>query len=335
MTSKPVRKSSLLTHFRDCFFGFTDSAKEEHLIRLQVEYMKYPMVLFALAFCASGITKLMQTDLSQQNMLWSILLEPTSPLPNLCLVSALLFGSWQCAEPMAIIAGLMRFPSLMMWIICDQASVPVVVHRWEGAVSSADKLVDHAFFLAIGNSVLHVRFKFHLMLALAWILVAPTMVSRSPADISAWPFVLILVIAIMPTPPSAEPYSKDEAYHELQGGYPAAQTQSSRSASPVEPTQGASTADALVSNQAGAAATPRGQQPRHPTLAGGRRPSPRIQDKWYSISFLRSLLGGELHVLMIHLLPWLLNIRTVLCTQLHDGSCLEVDKKSLWNWVQL
>eukprot|EP00798_Chlamydomonas_sp_ICE-L_P007801 gene7801-996_t len=306
MTSKPVRKSSLLMHFRECFFGFADSAKEEHFTRLQVEYMKYPIILFAVALSAAGITKVVQTEQYHQNMLWSILLEPTSPLPNLCLMSALLFGCWRFAEPMAIISGLWRFPSLMMWMMCDQALVPAVVQRWERVVTSSDKWFYYAVFLALGNRVMHVRFKFHFMLALAWILVAPTMVGRSPADISAWPLVVILVISvllrlhseltarsqflnhyypaassneavtnapvedssggpsvtIMPTPASAEPYNKNEAHHQPQGGHPPAQTRSMRSASPVEHNQGASTSDALASNQAGTAATPRGQQPR-------------------------------------------------------------------------
>eukprot|EP00798_Chlamydomonas_sp_ICE-L_P007803 gene7803-1000_t len=100
----------------------------------------------------------------------------------------------------------------------------------------------------------------------------------------------------MPTPASAEPYNKNEAHHQPQGGHPPAQTRSMRSASPVEHNQGASTSDALASNQAGTAATPRGQQPRR---VGGCRPSPLIQDKWSCISSLCSL---------------------------HDGSCLEVDK---------
>eukprot|EP00798_Chlamydomonas_sp_ICE-L_P018931 gene18931-25498_t len=71
----------------------------------------------------------------------------------------------------------------------------------------------------------------------------------------------------MPPPASAEPYYKNGAHHQLHGGHPPTQNRTSRSASPVEPTQGASPSDAVVSNQAGAAATPRGQQPRQPRLA--------------------------------------------------------------------
>eukprot|EP00798_Chlamydomonas_sp_ICE-L_P028338 gene28338-31461_t len=169
MPRKPVRKSSLLTHFRECFFGFADSAKEEYFTRLQVECRKYPIVLLSLAYCASSMTKLLLPEHSHENLIERILLEPLTPVPALCLAAALLLGYWQWAEPLIIMSFIMRHLTLMLWIMCDPASAPPVVGR------------------------------FHFMAILVWMLTVPSMVGRSPADIRSWPFMVIQ------TPPSAYP----------------------------------------------------------------------------------------------------------------------------------
>eukprot|EP00798_Chlamydomonas_sp_ICE-L_P011711 gene11711-34438_t len=271
MPRKPFRKSSLLTRCRECFFGFADSAKEEYFTRLQVECRTFPIVLLSLAYCASSITKIMAPEHSHEHVMERILLEPLTPVPAVCLASAALLGRWRWVEPLTIICSIMRHLTLMLWLMCDPASAPPVVGR------------------------------FHFLVSLMWMLSVPSMVNRSPADISPWPVIVIR------TPHSASPVVPNQP--KLAGGpNPSSFIQDLWHSFSSLPLSNLKTRFTAILGFLLVPTT---------LLCLFLKVSPCILSWLFAMYFV------------CYLLPWLLNIHLVLRRQLRVGSFLLADKKPM------
>eukprot|EP00798_Chlamydomonas_sp_ICE-L_P004414 gene4414-14541_t len=166
MACKGAKKLSLMASVRECFFGFADGADEKTFVKLQVQLrMRLCIVCFAAAFARS--------------------------------VQLILTSQWQWVEPSVVVFAVTRLFIIKMWIMCDPASLPSVVHRLDGPFSSLGSWCGFSVMIGAFNYLFTVRAKFGLAQVLMWSVLAPCISQRSPADLPPWIPVVTLAIATL------------------------------------------------------------------------------------------------------------------------------------------
>eukprot|EP00798_Chlamydomonas_sp_ICE-L_P024125 gene24125-9703_t len=183
MACNVAKKASLVARLREFFFGFADSAKEEHFVKLRIQERMTVLCVIAAMICASGINRALHSEDWSQNPFGCILLEPIAPVPIAFIMWTLYTARWQWVEPAVFVCHAWRFATLLLWLMCDAASVPAVVQWWSSPTASVASFMCFSTLVAVINYLVNVRFIGGLMMALVWVLLAPCMAHRSPADI--------------------------------------------------------------------------------------------------------------------------------------------------------
>eukprot|EP00798_Chlamydomonas_sp_ICE-L_P012311 gene12311-15474_t len=197
MTCTVAKKTSLVAHLRECFFGFADSAHEEHFVKLRFQERMTVGFATAVVTCASSIYRALQSEDWSQNPFGCILLEPGAPVPMVFLIWIICTARWRWMEPAVFACYAFRLATLFLWLMCDSASVPAVVQWWSVPTASVASFICFSTLSAVINYLVNVRFIGGLMIALVWVLLAPCMVHRSPADIKSLPLVLAMVAVVL------------------------------------------------------------------------------------------------------------------------------------------
>eukprot|EP00798_Chlamydomonas_sp_ICE-L_P024124 gene24124-9701_t len=197
MACNVAKKTSLVARLRECFFGFADSAKEEHFIKLSIQERMTVLCVFSVMVCASSIKRVMSSEDWSQNPFGCILLEPNVPVPVAFLVWTLRTARWRWVDPAVFVCHAWRFAIILLWLVCDAASVPAVVQWWSSPTASVASFMCYSTLVAVVNYLVNVRFIGGLMMALVWVALAPCMAHRSLADIKSWPLVLAMVVVVL------------------------------------------------------------------------------------------------------------------------------------------
>eukprot|EP00798_Chlamydomonas_sp_ICE-L_P029805 gene29805-7441_t len=152
------------------------------------------ILLIAGARCGGSIYQLIQAKDLSQHLVGSILLEPTNALPHALLVYAILTSRWRWVDPAVLLCSIFSFASQLSWMMSDPASSSALLQSQDGCGASMDSWLASSCMCAAAHFTFNLLFKYGVLTALAWIVVAPGMAHHMPADVHAWPLVGAMVI---------------------------------------------------------------------------------------------------------------------------------------------
>eukprot|EP00798_Chlamydomonas_sp_ICE-L_P032158 gene32158-16691_t len=169
-------------------------AGETHFVTQEAQQRMPYILLVAGALSCSSIYQLFQTKDLSQHLVGSILLEPSNALPHALLTFAVVTSRWRWVGPAVLMRTILSFASLLSWMMTYPASPPGVLQRWDGFGASMGGWLASSCMCAAAHFTFNLRFKYGVVTALAWIVLAPGVAHHMPADVHAWPLIGAMVI---------------------------------------------------------------------------------------------------------------------------------------------